>query len=705
MLKAVQKYVEDAKPGRVFEHNVAEEPPVLAPRTLVATFPKIGQAKLELSFPSVKLTNADMYALDLLASALGSGESSVLTEEIRDKKQLVSSISAGDETPTYATGSFSIYMQLDPKKIDEATKSILEVIEKTKADGIDDERLQSAKTQIKVNHVRGLETTEGVATELAVDQMNTGDLHFTDRYVDRISKVTNEQIKDVASRYLNRGRLITTVMLPREFVGAGNLTKAEDLIRPVAPTTRPGEMAAKSEVTRMELSNGTIVLLKRMTAAPIVSMNMYALGGLTLEDEKSNGIGNLTMRMLMRGTKTRSAQQIAEFFDSIGAEMGTACGNNSWYWTGSCLKEDFAKVLEVYADVVNNPSFAESEISQMKPRIEAAIDGQDADWHSQAFRYFKKMYYGPRNEPYQFTIQGPKENVAAFTQGQMKDWYEQKVLPARRVLAIYGDIDVDQAAKLAEQYLGSGVKVAGQAPVNKAPQPTPPSDAKPCENVQRVEVQETQQKLAGIVIGFNADTVVGDDNNNPIMVGQTMASGYGYPTGYLFEILRGRGLVYEVAASNQPGQSEKLPGTFMAYAGCEPSKVNEVVETMLENIARLQGTPEDVQPDWYERSKKLLLTNEALENETPGQQASINALDELFGMGYRYHDSFEQRINAVTLDQVRQVARDRLSSCVVTISTPTPQDVQVKKGLRTYDKFPTVDLTPRGIQHDTGGKQ
>jgi len=705
MLRAVQKYVEDAKPGRVFEHNLTAEPPVLAPRTLVATFPKIGQAKLELAFPSVRLSNQDMYALDLLSSALGAGESSVLVEEIRDKRQLVRAIMSGDETPSYVEGSFVIYMQLDAKKIDQATKAVLDLIEKVKTDGIDEDRLTSAKTQIKVGHVRGLETTEGVASSLATDYMQTGDPHFSDRYVDRIARVTNEQIKDVAKRYLVKERLVTTVMLPAEAVGSEGLTKAEDLIRPVAPTTQAGEIATKSEVKRLELSNGTIVLLKRMTAAPVVNINMYALGGLTLEDEKSNGIGNLTMEMLMRGTKTRSAQQIAEFFDSIGAEMNTACGNNSWYWTGSCLKENFAKVLEVYADVVNNPSFPETELSQMKQRVEAAIDGQDADWHSQAFRFFKKTYFGPKGEPYQFTVHGTKPNVEAITPAAMKEWYDQKVMPARRVLAIYGDINVDQAAKLAEDYLGKGEKLAGKAPENVAPAVNPPTETKPSVDVQRVEVQQTEQKLAGIVIGFNAETVVGDPSNSPIMVGQTMCSGYGYPTGYFFEILRGRGLVYEVAAMNQPGQSAKMPGAFIAYAGCEPSKVNEVVETMIENIARLQGSEQDVQLDWYERAKKLLMTNEALENETPGQQASINALDELFGMGYQFHDHFEERIKAVTLDQIRDLARTRLSSCVVTISTPMPDKVSVKKGLRTYESFPPVDLTPRGIQHDTGGKQ
>ena len=141
----------------------------------------------------------------------------------------------------------------------------------------------------------------------------------------------------------------------------------------------------------------------------------------------------------------------------------------------------------------------------------------------------------------------------------------------------------------------------------------------------------------------------------------------------------------------------------MAYAGCDPTKVNEVVETMIENIARLQGKDEDVNTDWFDRSKKLITTNEALENETPAAQASMAALDELYGLGYKYHDQFEEKINKVPLDDVRRVAKARLRSCVVTISTPKPDLVQIKPGVRTYDKFPPVDLTPRGVQHDTGG--
>jgi len=116
----------------------------------------------------------------------------------------------------------------------------------------------------------------------------------------------------------------------------------------------------------------------------------------------------------------------------------------------------------------------------------------------------------------------------------------------------------------------------------------------------------------------------------------------------------------------------------------------------------LQGTPADVQPDWFTRSKLLITTADALENETPTQQAMTAGIDELLGLGYDYHHGFPDRINAVTLDQVRAAAKTRLRQCVVTVCTPNPDAVNIKTGPRSYTEFPPVDLTPRGVQHDTG---
>ena len=155
-----------------------------------------------------------------------------------------------------------------------------------------------------------------------------------------------------------------------------------------------------------------------------------------------------------------------------------------------------------------------------------------------------------------------------------------------------------------------------------------------------------------------------------------------------------------VASINWPGREAKLPGTFLVYAGCDPGKVNEVIDLILENIARMQGSEKDMQPGWFERSKELATTSDALEHETPAEQATQAAIDELYGLGYNYHDQWAPMINAVKLDQVRRVARTRLSKCVVTVSTPAPDAVKIKPGERTYGSFPPVDLTPRGVQHD-----
>jgi zinc protease len=702
MLRAFQKHLDDAPPGRVPSRTIEEEPPVTAPRTAVATFPKLGQAKVKLGFPSVKLTDPDLFALDLMSTILGGGESSILVEDLRDKRRLVTAIGASDPTPTYVEGTFEIDMELDPDKIGEATDAVLDNLDAIIKDGIPEERIQRAKVQMRAARVRGLQTSESMGASLATDFINTGDLHFTDRYLKRIDQVTNEELKTVAKKYFARERMITTSLVPAEFVGAEGLPKAEELLRRVAPTTKDStQPETKSTITRVELPNGTILLHKRISTIPLVEIKMYSLGGLSEESKENNGVGNLAMQMLPRGTKTRKASEIAAFFDSIGGTLSTSCGNNSWSWMTTCLKDDFEKSMEVFADVALNPTFPDDELTRMKKRVVAAIESQDADWHTQAMKFFKAKYFGPLNSPYQFLAIGLKENVEKMSRDDLDKWYRDRIIKSRRVLAIFGDVDLEKAKSVAMERLGGGDKINVDPPTTQIAARSSERAKRPTVVIERVEVQKTEQPLSGVVIGYRADPIVGDPANYPIAAADTMCSGYGYPTGYLHEILRGRGLVYVVHAVNQPGRSAKLPGTFLAYAGCDPAKAGEVIDIMLENIARLQGTEKDMQPGWFERSKELCITSDALSTETPGEQATTAAVDELMGLGYDYHDHFAPRIGAVKLDDVRNVAGSRLVKCVITVCTPMPEAIDIKVGTRTYREFPPVDLTPKGVQHDT----
>ena len=624
MLKAVEKNVADAVPGRVFSHDVTPEPQVLAPRTLVATFPKLGSARLEIAYPSVKLDDPDLYALDLLATILGQGESSILVQRLRDEQQLVTDINTGDNTPSYVTGTFAVDAQCDAAKIPAIRAAVLAEVEKLRTSPIDPDRIARAKVQTRVQHVASLQTAESVAGQLATDFFQTGDVHFQDKYTDRIVAVTSEQLTAVARKYLDPQRLLVTALIPSEAAGTSELPKAEDLLRAppttntlASATTEPAkEVATDQQITRFVLPNGTVVLHKRLAAAPVVSMKLFALGGVSDEIATNNGIGNISMKLDTRGTSKRSATQIAEFLDSIGASVSAECGNNSWHWEANCLTQNVDQMADVFADIVLHPTFPDAEIAEMKQRIDAGIDSEDADWTDQAFHYFKQQYFGPLNSPRQFLPIGTKENLASFTPDAIRTWYHDRVLTAPRVLAIFGDIDLDHAKALATRYFADAPSAAVPAHVEltvREPATAPatqPSEAS--ENVTRIAVQKTEQPLAGVVIGFDSNSVITQADQPLLTMADCMTSGYAGPTGYLFDVLRGKGLVYVVDAEDAPGITPQKPGVFLAYAGCDPHKINDVVDLMLQNIARLQGKPADIRPDWFDRSKQLIIKRRRL---------------------------------------------------------------------------------------------
>lgn len=698
-LELVRKYVKDVPPGRGFSHDIQAEPPVQAPRTLVATFPKLGQARIQIGFPSIRMSHPDLYALDLLATVLGGGDSSILNEEVRDKLRLATSITVSNPTPPHVDGTFQIDLQTDPDKTAQATKAVLDIIERIKKDGVAAERVGRAKAIMRTSTIYSRLTSEAIAESLADGYLSVGDPHFIDHYTQRVLNVQPGELKAMAAKYLDTSRLLTTVMLPEETVGAGGLPRAQQIVS--ASIGKAAAIEKNSTVERFTLANGTIVLLKRMTAAPVVSINLFALGGVSAEDEKTNGLSNVAMEMLLRGTMTRSAQQIAEELDSLGATFEGGAGNNSFSWKTTCISEDFPKAMNLFADLVLNPTFPKDEYPAVKERVLAAIASQDSDWYTQAMRFFRKTYFAPMNSPYQFTALGTDKNLSAFSVDQVREWYSKSILPARRVLAIYGDVELKQARQLVEKHFAGAPKIT-EANRMKAPTiPTTQASA-PQVVVKDVIVNKTNNPQAGVIIGFESNSIVGEADAATTDVADCMTSGYGYPTGYIFENLRGRGLVYDANAMNFPGRNAKLPGTFIAYAGCDPQNVNEVVEVILESVARLQGSESDMKKEWFDRSKQLIVTGDAVDNETPAAQAGVAAIDELFGLGYQHHDQFADRIRSVAINDVRRLASSRLKRCVVTVSTPDPQQVKIQKGERNYKTFPPVDLTPKGVQHDGG---
>lgn len=654
--------------------DLPRDPDITAPRSSTRVL-DVQAAVLQLSWPSIRLTDPDLYALDVLSFILTQGESSRLLRSIVREKQLAYSADSFSWTPEWVRGVFAITLRLDPEKIGEATDAVWEEVRRVQTELVSDDELAQAKRQKTAEHVLSHQTAEDFASSMASDFISTGDPHFSDDYVARIQKVTPEQVRDVARRYLVPQRTGTVRILP-------SATK-------IAHTETP--TSESSPAKKITLDNGLRVVIRRDTSSPSVAINLYAIGGLVCEDADDNGISNMMAELMLRGTKTRSADEIARFFDSRGATISAGSGNNTFYVQCEALRDDIEPVLDVFADVVLNPTFSPEEVERLRPRVLDMISQIPEQWRSDLQAYFASRFFTA--SPYRMLPLGSADAVRRLDSEALAAFYHRYMAGPNAVMAIVGDVDEAKAEALVRKLFASMPAAAPERPKIAAEAPI----ARPTLYIKQ---SPPTRGAAGIFIGFRGMDFTDTRDRYPMAVLDTIISGYGYPSGWLQDSLRGgsRNLVYEVHAMNVMGIE---PGYFGAYAACQPDHVNEVYSIMTEQFDKARaGRFAD---DEFRRAKGVILTSDLLRTQTHEDRASQMALDELYGLGYDFGDKLAERVNAVTLDDVRRVAREYLTQPIVTIVTPKPQDVHIGIEPTAIDKAPSEPAEPKAAAAPAGG--
>ena len=288
--------------GRETYIPFADEPEQLSPREAVCEM-EGATYDMVFAWPTVKLSNPDLFALDVAANILGEGESSRLVENLRNQKQLVLSASAESETPHDVAGFFAVMAVSRPETWEKASEEILREAYRLRDELAGPEELAKAKKQKAAELVFSRQSIKQQADGLARNYITTGDPLFDKVYVEGIQKVTAEQVRDVARRYFVPQRLNRIIIAP--LGGAPKSAKAES-------------KSVEGKIRLEKLPNGLRVLVKRDAHLPLVNIQAVVLGGSLADDEKTAGRADLVGDMLDRGTADHSARQIAEYFDSIG---------------------------------------------------------------------------------------------------------------------------------------------------------------------------------------------------------------------------------------------------------------------------------------------------------------------------------------------------------------------------------------------------
>ncbi len=626
-----------------------EQPPLVTPRTVIKRMKMSrGTALMQMCWPSISLTHPDLYALDVLSYIVSNGESSRLLRSIVREKQLAFAIESFSWTPHWGKGMFAVTSVTAPNKAAACRQAILDEIRMLRDEPVSAEELAKAKRQKSAEHVFGQQTAEAVAQNMADDFISTGDPHFSDAYVANIQKVTTEQVRQVARKYLDP-EVFATVQVEPEAATSQATTAA---------TNQP------SPITKVVLDNGLRVLLRRDPSVPIVAMQFFLAGGLLAESEADNGIGSMVAELAIRGTPTRTADQIAAFFDSRGGTLAGQGGNNTVYFTSEVLKDDFPEAMGVFADVVLNPTFSTAELDRFRPRVLNAIEQLDDNWRSELQVYFRKRFFS--QSPYRFMTIGTKESVERLTSESLKACYTKSLKAGNAVLAVFGDVDPARAEEMVRRHFGA--LPGGQGPaLNLKAEAGIESDT--------LYVKRSKQPaVAGIWMGYRGTRYTDLSNRFALDVLDCVMSGAYLPGGWLHHELREgtRDLVYEVHGLNFVGLA---PGYFGAYAGCQPERVGEVYRIFREQMSKaVAGT---ITPEEFERAKNILITTEQLQNRTVAQMATKVALDELYGVGFAEYLKYADRINAVTMDDVKRVAKEYLTRAIVTVVTPQPDKVDI----------------------------
>src|SRR5207253_3259108 len=414
---------------------IPAEPPQLGRREAHQEFPT-ELTHLELAWHIPEITSPDVPALDLLSTILGDGRSSRLYRRVREEAGLAFSISAFSATPG-DPGLFGSDATLDPKKRYAAEQLVLRIIDEVKQAGVTAEELTKAKKISLSHHLGALTTMRGQASDIGSNWFLTRNLNFSRDYLDAVEKVTLDDIKRVAANYLTDTNLTLVSLNPKGSLAA----KAEG-----------PRVAGAAEIQKFELSNGLRLLVREDRRLPLVAMGAVFRGGLLAETTQDNGITRLMAKVLLKGTKTRTAEQIANQIEAVGGSISSDAGNNSFSVSVDVTKPDLKLGVELLSDVLLNATMPEKAVAREKEVQIAGIKQEEEQLTTVARNILREKLFS--HHPYALRANGSVEAVGRLSQKDLLEFRDRYLVAKNGVISIFGNVKGAEVKQLFEKALG-----------------------------------------------------------------------------------------------------------------------------------------------------------------------------------------------------------------------------------------------------------
>lgn len=638
---ALAKVKEDFKTSpRKLTKNINKPEKPLSSKLVKVDYQPVQSGYLLIGYRGVTALNKDTYALDVLATILGEGRSSVLYQTIKEQKQLAYSISA-DNTNLKEDGIFMISANFTPEDSDKLQKAIFEQVKLIQKQGVTQEQLKLAKNILEKDTYYSRESISNIASEIGYTTVLTDNPKYYDEYLPNIRKVTALEVKHAAEKYLQENRSAVSVVLPES---AKNISE----------TTKKTNHSAKlekeiSSTQKYLLDNGSTLLISPNDINDIVAISIYAKGGDFLE--KIPGTADLMSTVMLKGTKKYSSVELAQIMEENGIEITPNATADTFSIDVLTTKAQLGKTLEILDEIINNATFDDYEIEKARAvKLSSIKKSRDIPMNLAVEKYksliFENSVYSNGPEIYEQTL--PK-----IQQEDIFEYYGKIFNSKNIVISVNGNVKIDDLNnQLSDIFSSKAEPVFNYADYASKIYPL----TSPKTVVKEIKDLET----AWIIMGWQGAGVINQKDCATLQVIDSLL-GSGMSSRLFKDIRDQEGLAYQLGSSFSP---KILKGSFTLFIGTNPKTLNLSKEKMLEEINRLKS--EFVSDKELKEAKDKIIGNYILSQETNLEKASTIGWFETSGRGFDFKDKYEQIINNVSASDIIEVANKYFNENYIT---------------------------------------
>jgi zinc protease len=465
--RKVEHYFGDIAPGPVLKRTSVWVAKMTGEKRATLQ-DRVPQARIYKVWNIPGYNTQDFTLLQLASEVLAGGKNSRLYKRLVYTDQIATSVSA-DIGPFEIGSQFQVIATVKPGgDVASVERALDEEINRFLKSGPTKEELSRIKTSAYASHVRSVERIDGSSGKAAIlgeSQLYGGSPDFYRTSLHWLRDATVGAVQSAARTWLSDGVFVLNVQPFPEYQEA-----KEGADRSKLPAVGPAQALALPPLQRATLSNGLKLVLAERHAVPVVQFNLIIDAGHAADSLAKPGTSNLALAMIDEGTKKRDALQIAARAEELGAEIGAGSSLDTSFISLNAISAQLPDSLELFSDVLLNPTFPDQELARLKSLSLAAIQQQKSQPRGIALRLFPRLVYG-EGHAYSnpFSGIGTEDSVRSMTTEELRAFYRQWVRPDNATLLIVGDTTLEKIRPMLEDHLAAWLAPAQALPTKQLP--------------------------------------------------------------------------------------------------------------------------------------------------------------------------------------------------------------------------------------------